>query len=227
VTSALAPGLCVSGERRYIDGMRPQRHRLALVSGILACSGALALLAPAQAGAQSTTWIEPPANAPRARGGHDIEFLFGALKAAPDEASAKAIEDRIWAHWLASGSDTVNLLMARVKTAVDKEDFDLAIRMLDAIIEIRPEYAEAWNRRATVFYLQKDYSSALSDLRQALRREPRHFAALAGMGTIMQEIGEEKSALDAFRAVLAVHPQLKGMAEKVRNLADTVEGRPI
>ena len=187
----------------------------------------MAALAPSPAGAQSTSWIEPPANAPRARGSHDIEFLFGALKAAPDEASAKAIEDRIWAHWLASGSDTVNLLMTRVKTAVDKEEFDLAIRMLDAIIEIRPEYAEAWNRRATVFYLKKDYSSALADLRQALRREPRHFAALAGMGTIMQEIGEEKSALDAFRAALSVYPQLKGMADKVRNLADTVEGRPI
>jgi tetratricopeptide (TPR) repeat protein len=205
--------------------MRPRRHRPALVSAILACAGAIAALAPGQAPAQSSSWIEPPANAPRA--GHDIDFLFGALKAAPDETSAKAIEDRIWAHWLASGSDTVNLLMTRVKTAVDKEDYDLAIRMLDAIIEIRPEYSEAWNRRATVFYLQKDYSSALSDLRQALRREPRHFAALAGMGMIMQEIGEEKSALDAFRAALAVHPQLKGMADKVRSLTDTVEGRPI
>ncbi len=206
--------------------MRPRRHRLALVPAILACAG-VAVLAPGQAPAQSSSWIEPPANAPRARAGHDIEFLFGALKAAPDETSAKAIEDRIWAHWLASGSDTVNLLMTRVKTAVDKEDYDLAIRMLDAIIEIRPEYAEAWNRRATVFYLQKDYSSALSDLRQALRREPRHFAALAGMGMIMQEIGEEKSALDAFRAALAVHPQLKGMADKVRTLTDAVDGRPI
>lgn len=207
--------------------MRPQRHRLALVSGILACSGALALLAPAQAGAQSTTWIDPPANAPRARGGHDIEFLFGALKAAPDEASAKAIEDRIWAHWLASGSETVNLLMTRVKTAVDKEELDLAIRMLDAIIEIRPQYAEAWNRRATVFYLKKDYASALTDLRQTLRREPRHFAALAGLGTIMQDIGDEKGALDAFRAALALHPRLKGMAERVRTLTEKVEGRPI
>lgn len=183
--------------------------------------------APAPAGAQSSVaWVGPPTTTPKVRG-HDIDFLFGALKAAPDDTSAKAIEDRIWGHWLASGSDTVNLLMVRVKTAVEKEDLDLAIQMLDAIIEIRPQYAEAWNRRATVFYLKKDYASALADLRQTLRREPRHFAALAGLGTIMQDIGDEKSALTAFRAALALYPHLKGMAEKVRSLTEKVEGQPI
>lgn len=185
------------------------------------------MIASGRAHAQSSGWVDPPSATPRARAGHDVDFLFGALKAAPDETSAKAIEDRIWAHWLASGSDTVNLLMTRVKTAVDKEEFDLAIQMLDAIIEIRPQYAEAWNRRATVFYLKKDYASALTDLRQTLRREPRHFAALAGLGTIMQDIGDERSALEAFRSALALHPRLKGMAERVRTLTEKVEGRPI
>jgi tetratricopeptide (TPR) repeat protein len=196
---------------------------------MLACA-AMAAGAPIQASAQSPGWIEPPAGAPRAsRAGpvHDLDSLFGALRAAPDEASAKAIEDRIWARWLVSGGDTVSLLMTRVKVALDKEDFDLAIRLLDAIIEIRPQYAEAWNRRAAAFYLKKDYGSAVADLRQALRREPRHFAALAGLGMIMQEVGDDKSALDAFRAALALHPRLKGVAEKVRALAETVEGRPI
>jgi tetratricopeptide (TPR) repeat protein len=209
-----------------------QRRRLAFLGLVLV--GAPAILAgasgEARAQSQPPNWVEPPAIALRVpRGGplHDLDFLFGALKAAPDETSAKAIEDRIWAQWLASGSDTVNLLMTRVKTAVDKEELDLAIRLLDAIIEIKPQYAEAWNRRATVFYLKKDYGGALSDLRQVLRREPRHFAALAGLGTIMQDIGDEKSALDAFRAALALHPWLKGMADKVRTLTETVEGRPI
>jgi tetratricopeptide (TPR) repeat protein len=205
-----------------------QCRRLALYSAIVVATAMLAS-APDQARAQSQSpgWVEPPAAALRASPMRDIDFLFGALKAAPDDTSAKAIEDRIWAQWLASGSDTVNLLMMRVKTAVDKEDFDLAVRLLDAIIEIRPGYAEAWNRRATVFYLKKDFSNALADLRQVLRREPRHFAALAGLGTIMQEIGDDKSALEAYRAALALHPHLKGMADKVRTLTQTVEGRPI
>jgi tetratricopeptide (TPR) repeat protein len=174
--------------------------------------------------------VEPPSEMPKLpRGGRirNLDFLFGALKVAPDEASAKNIEDRIWALWLASGSDTCNLLMTRVKKAIDGESYDLAIRLLDAIIEIRPNYVEAWNRRATVFFLKRDYGSALADLRQVLTREPRHFGALAGLGAIMQDIGDEKTALDAYRRALAIDPNLKGVSDKVKTLTDKVDGRPI
>lgn len=174
--------------------------------------------------------VEPPANPPKVRRGdrlHNIDFLFGALKAAPDETSAKSIEERIWALWLVSGSDTCNLLMTRAKQAIDGEKYDVALRLLDAIIEIRPGYVEAWNRRATVFFLKKDYGHALADLRQVLVREPRHFAALAGLGAIMQDVGDDKDALDAYRRALAIDPHLKGVAEKVKTLVDKVEGRDI
>jgi tetratricopeptide (TPR) repeat protein len=174
--------------------------------------------------------VEPPANPPKPPRGdrtRNLDFLFGALKAAPDDASAKHIEDRIWALWLASGSDTCNLLMSRVKTAVDAENYDLAIRLLDAIIELRPKYVEAWNRRATVFFLKKDYGSAIADLRQVLTREPRHFGALSGLGAMLQDIGDEKDALEAYRRALAVHPHLNGISEKVKVLVEKVEGRDI
>jgi tetratricopeptide (TPR) repeat protein len=117
--------------------------------------------------------------------------------------------------------------MTRVKKAIDGESYDLAIRLLDAIIEIRPNYVEAWNRRATVFVLKRDYGSALADLRQVLTREPRHFGALAGLGAIMQDIGDEKTALDAYRRALAIDPQLKGVSDKVKTLTEKVDGRPI
>jgi tetratricopeptide (TPR) repeat protein len=174
--------------------------------------------------------IEPPTELPKLRRGarlHNLDFLFGALKVAPDETSAKNIEDRIWALWLASGSDTCNLLMTRVKAAVDTENYDLAIRLLDAIIEIRPKYVEAWNRRATVFFLKRDYGSALADLTQVLSREPRHFGALAGLAAIMQDIGNDKAALEAYRRALEIDPHLKGVADKVKTLNDKVEGRGI
>src|ERR1700751_1775100 len=157
--------------------------------------------------------VEPPSELPKLRRGarlHNLDFLFRALKVAPDEASAKNIEDRIWALWLGSGSDTCNLLMTRVKAAIDSENYDLAVRLLDAIIEIRPAYVEAWNRRATVFFLKRDYGSAVIDLRQVLAREPRHFGALTGLGAIMQDIGDEKAALEAYRRALAIDPHLKG-----------------
>ena len=203
----------------------------ALVLAAAAVAGsALDCASAQQQQPKSGTWVQPPPQADRLHRTapvHDLAFLFGALKAAPDDTSAEAIENRIWAQWLASGSDTVNLLMVRVKNLMEKEDYDLAVRMLDAIIEIRPQYAEAWNRRATVFYLKKDYVSALADLRQVLRREPRHFGALSGLGTIMQDIGDEKHALDAYRAALDVYLRLKGVDDKVKTLTEKVEGRPI
>ena len=95
---------------------------------------------------------------------------------------------------MVSGSDTCHLLMGRVKAAADDKDYDLAIKLLDAIIELKPNYVEAWNRRATVYYLQKDYGHAVADIREVLAREPRHFGALAGLGVILQEIGDDKCA---------------------------------
>lgn len=197
---------------------------------IVLMAAALAAPAAAQTNPGKRQWVEPPSEVPKAQRGdrtRSIDFLFEALKAAPDDDSAKAIENRIWALWLASGSDTADLLMARVKQAVEAKSFDLAIRLLGAIIEIRPNYIEAWNRRATVYFLKKDYSNSLADIRQVLAREPRHFGALAGLGTILNEIGDERRALDAFRRALAVHPRLNGIADEVKSLTEKVDGRPI
>src|SRR5262245_61372190 len=194
-------------------------------------AAALALPAAAQTNPGSKRqWVEPPSEVPKAQRGdrtRNVDFLFEALKAAPDDESAKAIENRIWALWFASGSDTADLLMARVKQAMEAKNFDLAIRLLGSIIEIRPSYIEAWNRRATVYFLKKDYSNSLADIRQVLSREPRHFGALAGLGTILNEIGDERRALDAFRRALAVYPRLNGVADEVKALTEKVEGRPI
>jgi tetratricopeptide (TPR) repeat protein len=174
--------------------------------------------------------IEPPANLPRPQHGdrvQNLDKLFEALKLAPTDESAKFVENRIWALWLASGGDTAGLLMSRVKTAVDGKDFDLAVKLLTAIIDIRPDYVEAWNRRATVLYMKKEFGSALADIREVLAREPRHFGALSGLGMILQEIGDDKRALDAFRRALAVHPHLERIPDMVKKLTEKVEGRDI
>jgi tetratricopeptide (TPR) repeat protein len=214
-------------------------NRSLLVLVLLATAG----LAGASAHAQTTpgappdphlvprdkpTWVEPPANLPRAQRGDqtkNLDFLFGALKVAPDEDSAKSIEERIWAQWMASASDTTAILMNRAKQAVEGNDFDLALQLLDAAIEINPNFVEARNRRATVFFLKKDYASSLVDLRKVLALEPRHFGALAGLGMIMQEIGSDKEALAAFRLAVEINPHLAGMADKIKSLAEKVEGR--
>jgi tetratricopeptide (TPR) repeat protein len=156
-----------------------------------------------------------------------LDFLFGALKAAPDETSAKHVEARIWAIWLQTPSDTVALLMTRAKTAMDAQNSDVALQLLDAVVKLRPDYVEGWNRRATLYYLKNDYARSLQDIEQVLAREPRHFGALAGLGMIMQDLGDDKRALDAFRRALAVNPHLDKVPELVKTLTEKVEGRDI
>src|SRR5216684_9192546 len=152
----------------------------------------------------------PKVGADRNRG---LDFLFGALKVAPDETSAKHVEARIWAQWLQTPSDTAALLMMRAKVAMDAQQTDVALKLLDALVKLRPDWVEVWNRRATLYYLQNDYGRSLQDIQQVLIREPRHFGALAGLGMIMQDLGDNKRALDAFRRALAINPHMDKVPE--------------
>ena len=207
------------------------------VAAIAVAAAALSL-APAHPWAQTTQ--DPPAaidklpnppdklpKAPKGDRGRNIDFLFDALKAAPDAEIAKQVENRIWAIWLASGSDTADLLMSRVKAAIEGKDARLAIQLLGSIIEIKPDYIEAWNRRATLFFALKDYGRAMADIQEVLNREPRHFGALAGLGMILEEVGENKQALEAYRKALAVNPHMQKIPEQVKALSEKFEGRDI
>ncbi|HUI14668.1 MAG TPA: tetratricopeptide repeat protein [Xanthobacteraceae bacterium] len=174
--------------------------------------------------------LSPPSDLTRPEHGepaYSLDTLFGALKIAPDAASAKAIENRIWEAWIESGSDTCDLLMTRVKDAIEEKDYDLAIRLLNSIIAIRPGYVEAWNQRATVYYLKNDYPRAIADIAQVLAREPRQFGALAGLGMMLQDIGDDKDALDAYRKALAIDPHLENIPDAIKTLSEKVEGRDI
>lgn len=166
----------------------------------------------------------PKVGADRTRG---LDFLFGALKVAPDEASAKHVEGRIWALWTQTPSDTTALLMSRAKAAMDAQQMDVALKLLDAVVKLRPDYIEGWNRRATLYYLRNDYTHSIEDIEQVLAREPRHFGALTGLGMIMQDLGDDKRALDAFRKALAIDPYLDKVPELVKTLTEKVEGRDI
>ena len=210
--------------------LRFPHTRAGLIPGILAAFMAVAA-APAFAQDPRATppkkLPEAPSKLPKADRTRGLDFLFGALKAAPDEASAKHVEARIWALWMQTPSDTAALLMLRAKTAMEAKQLDVALKLLDAVVKLRPDYVEGWNRRATLYYLMNDYAHSLQDIEQVLVREPRHFGALAGLGMIMQDLGDEKRALDAFRKALAVNPHLEKVPDLVKTLSEKVEGRDI
>ena len=200
-----------------------------LLAATLVVAPSLAFAAPDSPNAKQRKLPEAPGKLPkvgsdRAKG---LDFLFGALKAAPDDASAKHVEARIWAIWMQTPSDTAALLMIRAKAAMEAHQMDVALKLLDSIIKLRPDWTEAWNRRATLYYLKNDYARSLADIQQVLAREPRHFGALAGLGMIMQDLGDDKRALEAFRKALAINPHLEKVPDLVKSLREKVEGRDI
>jgi tetratricopeptide (TPR) repeat protein len=204
------------------------RFLASLFSAILTVGLTAAMTAPVAAAPRDL--VLPPKklpHVPRGNPTHNLDFLFGALKVAPDDVTAKAIEQRIWALWTHSRSDTTTVLMSRVQDAIEAKDLDLALKLLGAVIKIKPKYVEAWNRRATIYYMKKDYGRALADIRQVLRHEPRHFGALSGLGLIMQDIGDDKQALEVYRRTLAIYPRIQRIPDLVKTLQEKVEGRDI
>lgn len=156
-----------------------------------------------------------------------LDELYSRLATAPDQATANEIAaavEQLWAH---SGSATADLLVARAGAAAEAQNRELAKKLLDAAVELQPDFAEAWNRRAYLYYLDNDFKRALGDLRRVLALEPRHFKALEGLGNLLQHLGEKKAALEAYESVLKVNPNSLDAKKARDDLKIEVEGQGI
>lgn len=157
-----------------------------------------------------------------------MDQLFATLADRKDETAGKAAEDEIERRWLHSGSDTIDLLMSWATEALAAKNYAGALDYLDAVTMLKPDFAEGWNRRATIFYLQDDYGKAIADLEKVLALEPRHFGALAGLGLILRDIDRKADALSAFERAVALDPYLDGdIKDSIEELKHDVEGRAI
>lgn len=156
-----------------------------------------------------------------------LEELYARLATAPDERTAAEVATAIEQLWQHSGSATADLLVARAAAATEAQRRDLAMKLLNAAVELQPDYAEAWNRRAYLFYLDDDYKRALGDLRRVLALEPQHFKAIEGLANILQHLGEKKAALEAYETLLKVHPNAADAKKARDDLKIEVEGQGI
>ena len=156
--------------------------------------------------------------AARRRSEAELDVLFAQLRAAADAAASHALIERIWACWLAHDDPDIRALMDRGLAAMDERRFDEALEVFDAVIEHDPDYAEGWNKRATVRYLTGFYAGSVRDIKRTLALAPRHFGALSGLGTIYLIIANDKGALEAFEALLALNPHLEGVRRQVESL---------
>jgi len=191
---------------------------------------------PPKAGPEPKASPEPKTKAPKrgsalpktpAEREKTLSDLYALLATADDEDTAKAITDAIERVWLHSGSATIDVLMERSIKAMSQKKVDLALKLLDSVVDLAPDYTEAWNRRAYVHFVRKDTERALGDLRRALALDPNHFKALDGLAQILREIGQKKPALKAFRQLLDVHPYWSGAKEAVEELEREVDGQGI
>jgi tetratricopeptide (TPR) repeat protein len=155
-----------------------------------------------------------------------LKEAFAALAAAKSPAEARGPERRVVGQLAASGSDSVDLFMGWAAEAMTAKDFPRALDLLDQVILMKPDFAEGYNRRATVYYALDDYRLSIADIRTTLTLEPRHFGALSGLAAILEEIGETERAREIYRRVLEIHPTMQPAREKLEALDADAEGEP-
>ncbi|MEM1086668.1 MAG: tetratricopeptide repeat protein [Pseudomonadota bacterium] len=153
--------------------------------------------------------------------------MFDDLKSAETENDANSTALDIWAAWMESGSDAADLVMERAVDAQAQGNLELAQALFDRVIAIQPDYAEAWNRRATIFLAQENYAEALRDVNEALRLEPRHFGAWGGLGAVLESLGAREEALQAYKNALEIYPLFPRARSAVARLTKDIEGRPV
>jgi tetratricopeptide (TPR) repeat protein len=163
---------------------------------------------------------QAPADARRAK----LDQLFAALKTAPTEAAAAAVEAQIRQAWRQAGSPAVLLLLNRGASDMDEGDTDGALDTLDDALVLAPDYAEAWLCRALAKFHAGDYRGAVRDIEATLQREPRHFVAWQTLSRIAEARGDWKSALSAWEKALEVDPRTPQGQERLLMLRRRAAG---
>ena len=142
-----------------------------------------------------------------------------------DPARAGQAEAALWAMWCRSGRSDFDGQLGEAVAAMERRDFGGAERLLTSLLEAAPEWAEAWNKRATVRYLAEEYRESIADCEETLARNPNHFGALSGQGLCHMALGEYRQAAALFMRTLAVHPNLMAARQNLAHaMGEAVKG---
>ena len=135
-----------------------------------------------------------------------LDKLFTQLTKAPDEQFARTIENAIWQHWMAQPNEKIQKLVKEAMEARRWYDFAKARKILNKVVTLAPDYAEGWNQRAFILFLQEKFDESLSDLERAIELEPRHFGALAGQARILMRQGRFATGQAILKKAVKIYP---------------------
>jgi tetratricopeptide (TPR) repeat protein len=155
-----------------------------------------------------------------------LEGLFARLQTTSSRPEARAAQQQIWQIWIECDDSQADRLMQGGIQAMAAQQHGLALEYFDRLVERAPDFAEGWNKRATVHYLMDDYEASVLDIERTLELEPRHFGALSGLGMIYDAIGKPAAALRSFEAAVAINPHLDGTRQRIDELRRQLRGSP-
>ena len=149
-----------------------------------------------------------------------LDGLFERLAITTSDEEASNITHEIWQRWTANDDPNVSQLMQIGIRALNYSTYRKALQSFDRVIEIAPEFAEGWNKRATLYYHIKEYRRSIDDIKKTLRLEPRHFGAWSGLGLVSIAQENYSGALAAFKKALSINPHIPNIRRYVQKLED-------
>jgi tetratricopeptide (TPR) repeat protein len=160
------------------------------------------------------------ANASAQNGGSNnmLDTLFAKLQTATDPMAIQSLEAAIWEQWTMVPEAEQRLLMMRGIAEMQQQELKTSVETFTRLIEIAPDLSEAWNKRATVYWLLGNFTASLSDICETIKREPRHFGAYSGLGMIRAEMGEPGRAVAAFELAKKYNPHIVGIDAEIERL---------
>ena len=158
----------------------------------------------------------------------NLDQLFQKLKSENNQSIARSIEDKIWNLWTTHNSDnSLTQMMSYGTVLMNNRNYAEANRIFTKIIKADPNWAEAWNKRATVYYYQKKYELSQADINKVIELESRHFGALSGQGMVQIKLDNLEKALDSYKKVLEIYPSNKAAQTLVDEIEKTIKEETI